>query len=101
MPATNRAGGTLGGISTGQPLEIRLWVKPTPSIGNPQDSVDLATQAPVEVRVDGRFDLNITPRVAVVAEAMTCLVLADALLEAGCIHPTRLEPARVRPGARR
>jgi chorismate synthase len=90
VPATNCAGGLLGGITTGQPLEILLWVKPVPSIPLPQWSVDLKTGTPVEVRVQGRFDLNIAPRVAVVAEAMTSLVLADALLEAGCIHPTRL-----------
>jgi len=93
VPATNRAGGILGGISTGLPLEILLWVKPTPSVGQPQPSVDLETLAPVEVRVKGRFDLNFTPRVAVVAEAMTTLVLADALLDGGFIHPTRLESA--------
>ena len=90
LPETNRAGGVLGGITTGLPLEVTLWVKPTPSIPNPQSSVDLETGMPVELRVRGRFDLNITPRVAVVAEAMACLVLADAMIEAGFIHPTRL-----------
>jgi len=94
VPETNHAGGLLGGITTGQPLEILLWVKPVPSIPLPQRSVDLSTGAPVELSVRGRFDKNIAPRVAVVAEAMAALVLADALLEAGCIHPTRLAPAR-------
>jgi chorismate synthase len=91
VPETNRAGGMLGGMATGLPLEVRLWVKPTPSVGVEQKSVDLATLEPVELKVEGRFDLNITPRVGVVAEAMTCLVLADAMLEAGQIHPTRLD----------
>jgi len=91
---SNRAGGLLGGITTGEPLELTVWVKPTPSVSVAQQSVDLLTGNPVSLEVDGRFDLNITPRVAVVAEAMVCLVLADALLEAGCIHPTRLEPRR-------
>jgi chorismate synthase len=90
VPASNRAGGVLGGLTTGLPLDLRLWVKPTPSVAREQRSVNLATREPVELRVQGRFDLNITPRVAVVAEAMACLVLADALIEAGHLHPTRL-----------
>ncbi|MFQ5844782.1 MAG: chorismate synthase, partial [Planctomycetota bacterium] len=91
VPDSNRAGGLQGGLSTGLPLDVRIWVKPTPSVPRQQRSVDLARHEPVELRVLGRFDLNITPRVAVVAEAMTRLVLADALLEAGHLHPTRLE----------
>jgi chorismate synthase len=90
-PQTNRSGGLLGGITTGEPLEIAVWVKPTPSVAVAQRTVELRSGRPVWLAVDGRFDLNITPRVAVVAEAMVSLVLADALLEAGCIHPTRLE----------
>jgi len=93
-PLSNRAGGMLGGISTGLPLELVVWVKPTPSVSVPQTTVDLRTGAPVSLRVDGRFDLNITPRVAVVAEAMVSLALADAMLQAGCIHPTRLESSQ-------
>jgi len=90
-PVSNRSGGLLGGISTGLPLEFVVWVKPTPSVSVTQSSVDIATGEPVALSVDGRFDKNITPRVAVVAEAMACLVLADAMLCAGCIHPTRLK----------
>jgi chorismate synthase len=91
VPASNRSGGVQGGLTTGLPLDLRLWVKPTPSVPREQRSVNLATGEPVELRVQGRFDLNITPRVAVVAEAMACLVLADELLEAGHLHPTRLQ----------
>lgn len=90
VPASNRSGGVLGGLTTGLPLDLCLWVKPTPSVAREQRTVNLATGEPVELRVQGRFDLNITPRVAVVAKAMMCLVLADALIEAGHLHPTRL-----------
>lgn len=89
-PETNRAGGLMGGLSTGEPLETTVWVKPTPSFPAPQRSVDAERREPVELRVRGRFDLNVTPRVAVVAEAMLALVLADAMIEAGHIHPTRV-----------
>jgi chorismate synthase len=89
-PLTNRAGGTLGGISTGVPIVATLAVKPTPSIPTEQDSVNLATGEPARVSGLGRFDLNFAPRVAVVAEAMFALVLVDALLKSGHLHPTRV-----------
>jgi len=88
-PATNRAGGTLGGISTGLPLEVSLAVKPTPSVRREQDTVDLDTGRPARVSGTGRFDMNFAPRVAVVAESMLALVLVDALLSSGHLHPTR------------
>jgi chorismate synthase len=88
-PATNRAGGTLGGISTGQPLVVRLAVKPTPTVVKEQDTVDLDTGEPARVSGIGRFDMNFAPRVAVIGEAMIAIVLVDALLESGDLHPTR------------
>ncbi len=93
VPASpsNRAGGVAAGISTGDPLRFRFAVKPTPSVTQPQRTVDLVSGAAVEVSVDGHFDANFTPRVAVVAEAMACLVLVDHLLEGGGLHPTRFE----------
>jgi chorismate synthase len=89
-PATNRSGGVLGGISTGGPVEVTLAVKPTPTLRVEQDTVDLETGEPARISGLGRFDMNFAPRVAVVGEAMTLLVLADALLAAGAIPPIRL-----------
>jgi len=76
---SNRQGGILGGISTGQDIVARLAVKPPSSIGRPQATVD-AGGAPVTVTVAGRHDPCICPRVVPVAEAMACLVLIDAWL---------------------
>lgn len=76
---TNHAGGVLGGISTGQPVVARLAVKPTPSIFAAQTTQDLEGRE-VSVRVGGRHDACICPRLAPVAEAMAALVLADAWL---------------------
>lgn len=76
---SNHAGGILGGISTGAPIVVRCAVKPTPSIALPQQSID-ATGRPVEIRVEGRHDPCIAPRLVPVAEAMLGLVLTDALL---------------------
>ncbi len=78
-PASNRAGGVLGGISSGEPLIIRAVVKPTPSIRIEQKSVDRRGR-PVTVSVDGRHDPCIAVRVVPVLEHMVNLVLIDLLL---------------------
>lgn len=89
-PLSNRAGGVLGGISTGLDLSFRFAVKPTPSIAIPQQTVNWKTRLAEEIQIKGRFDKNITPRAAVVAEAMAAIILADQMLLAGFIHPTQL-----------
>ncbi len=77
---TNNAGGVLGGISTGQPIVVRLVIKPTSSIARPQQTIDVhGAERTIEVK--GRHDPCLCPRIAPVAEAMGALVLADALLE--------------------
>jgi len=88
---TNKAGGILGGISTGMPIIARIAVKPTPSITKPQRTVDIASAKDVELKLDGRFDPNICPRIAPVAEAMLAIVLADHMFRAGKIDPNRFE----------
>jgi chorismate synthase len=84
--ASNHAGGILGGISTGQPIVVRLAVKPTSTIALEQDTVDLAGR-PAKVRGRGRHDPCIAPRIVPVAEAMIALVLADAALLQRAIEP--------------
>ncbi|MHC1610935.1 MAG: chorismate synthase [Candidatus Methanospirareceae archaeon] len=79
---TNNAGGILGGISTGEPIICRIAVKPTPSISKPQRSVDVEKMEDVEIRIKGRHDPCICPRIVPVAEAMVALVLVDHLLTA-------------------
>jgi chorismate synthase len=77
---TNRAGGLEGGITTGQPLVLRVAMKPISTTLNPLQSVDLATgqASPTDYE---RSDFCAVPRAGVVGEAMACLVLADALIE--------------------
>jgi len=78
-PQKNDAGGTLGGISTGAPVVLRLAVKPTSSISKRQQTIDRDGR-PRELSVEGRHDPCIAPRVVPVAEAMCALVVYDAWL---------------------
>ena len=83
VTATNHCGGILGGISTGMPLDLRVAVKPTPSIALPQRSVDLKTMTPTILQITGRHDPCIVPRAVPCVEAAAALVLCDALLSNG------------------
>jgi len=77
---SNHAGGILGGITTGQPIVIRLAVKPPASIAIPQTTINLDGETQ-SIKVEGRHDPCLCPRICPVAEAMTALVLADAWME--------------------
>ncbi|HII00277.1 TPA: chorismate synthase [Methanosarcinaceae archaeon] len=87
---SNNAGGTLGGISTGLDIVCRAAVKPTPSIGKPQQTVDLETGDDKEIVIKGRHDPTIPPRMVPVGEAMVALVLADHMLRSGFINARTL-----------
>ncbi len=76
---TNHAGGILGGISTGQDIVLRVAVKPPSSIAQEQETVNTNLEA-VKIRVKGRHDPCICPRVVPVVEAMMAITLVDALL---------------------
>ena len=77
---TNNAGGVLGGISTGQDLEVSIAIKPTSSIITPRDSIDVSGQ-PVEVVTKGRHDPCVGIRATPIAEAMLALVVMEHALQ--------------------
>ena len=76
---SNHAGGTLGGISSGQDLRVSIAIKPTSSIVIPGRTIDVAGN-PVEVVTTGRHDPCVGIRAVPIAEAMLALVLMDHLL---------------------
>ena len=78
--ATNRAGGTEGGMSTGEPLVVRAAMKPISTLMSPLATVDLASGAVVQAQSE-RSDVTAVPAMGVIAEAMTALVLAQAVME--------------------
>jgi chorismate synthase len=85
ITTTNHAGGILGGISTGMPLVVRVAVKPTPSIGIVQKTVDIRKMENTTIKVGGRHDACIVPRAVPVVEAMMAITLCDFALIAGLI----------------
>src|SRR5881394_3850266 len=78
--ATNRAGGTEGGMTTGEPLVARVAMKPISTLMSPLRTVDLKTGGPAQAQSE-RSDVTAVPAMGVIAEAMVSLVLAQALLE--------------------
>jgi chorismate synthase len=76
---SNWAGGILGGISNGDEIILRAAVKPVPSIGQQQDTVDREGR-PAKLKLTGRFDISPLPRIVPVLEAMVRIVLADHYL---------------------
>jgi chorismate synthase len=78
--ASNNAGGVLGGISTGQDLEVSIVVKPTSSILTPRDTIDVNGE-PTQVVTKGRHDPCVGIRATPIAEAMLALVVMDLALE--------------------
>ncbi len=77
---TNRAGGIEGGMSTGEAVRLRAAMKPISTVPRALATVDVATGEPAKA-INQRSDVTAVPAAGVVAEAMTALVLADALLE--------------------
>ena len=77
---TNRAGGLLGGISTGEEIRIRIAVKPTPTIMLEQDTVNVESLENVKKHFKSRSDPSLCPRIYPVCEAMVRLAILDAAL---------------------
>ena len=78
--SSNRSGGFEGGMTTGEPLVVRGFMKPLSTLRSPLRSVDIRTKKPVVATVE-RTDVTTVPAAGVVAEAMIAFELARAMLE--------------------
>jgi chorismate synthase len=95
---TNRSGGMEGGMTTGEPLVVRVAMKPLSTLRAPLASVDIVTKERVDAAVV-RSDVTAVPAAGVIGEAMAAIVLADALLEK--FGGDSLDQMRVAYGAHR
>jgi len=77
---TNRAGGLTGGVTNGEPIDLRVAIKPISTMKKPLSSVDLNTHEKVEAHYE-RSDVCVVPAAGVIGEAVVALTLADAFME--------------------
>jgi chorismate synthase len=77
---TNNAGGMEGGISNGQPIVVRVGMKPIATLYSPKNSVDIQTKEPFEATVE-RSDICTVPAAGVVGEAVIAFEMANAMVE--------------------
>ena len=82
---TDNMGGILGGLSNGMPIFIRVAVKPTPSIGAKQKTVNLSTMEDSTISVKGRHDPCVVPKAVPAVEASVAVTLADHMIRGGFI----------------
>lgn len=86
---SNNCGGITGGVTNGEDILMRLAFKPVPSISLPQRSVDLSTGRNSTLRLRGRFDACVIPRILPAVRSLASLAILDMLLDA---RPARAEP---------
>lgn len=77
--STNNNGGILGGLTTGMPVIFSVIVKPTPSISLPQKSINMKTMTEEIIKIEGRHDACIVPRILPVIEAVTAITILDLI----------------------
>lgn len=78
---TNHNGGVNGGISNGMPLQFKTVIKPTPSIGQKQKTINFLTNEETDIETMGRHDPAIIHRARVVVDSMVALTLVDCMMD--------------------
>jgi chorismate synthase len=87
---TDNMGGILGGLSNGMPIIVRVAIKPTPSVGKQQKTVNMSTMEDANVTVKGRHDPCVVPKAVPAVESAVAITLVDHLIRSGLI-PKLLE----------
>jgi len=82
---SDNAGGVLGGVSNGMPIMMQVAIKPTPSIGKEQKTVNLAKMADARLNIKGRHDPCVVPKAVPAVESAVAVTLADHMIRAGFI----------------
>lgn len=77
---TNHHGGILGGISSGMPITLQVALKPTPSIAQKQQTVNVQTNQNAELEIVGRHDACIVPRAVPCVESVLALAILDQMI---------------------
>ena len=77
---TNHAGGIVGGLSNGNPLEFQVAFRPPASIQKKQETIDLRTGERVSLEIEGRHDVCFVQRCPVIVESVALIVLYDLCL---------------------
>jgi chorismate synthase len=80
MHLTNRAGGVTGGMTNGEPIDVRVALKPISTMKKPMRSIDLNTKEKTDAHYE-RSDVCVVPAAGVIGEAVVALAVADAALE--------------------
>ena len=83
--STDNTGGILGGISNGMPIMMHVAIKPTPSIGKEQKTVNLSTMKDATLSIKGRHDPCVVPKAVPAVESAVAITLADHMIRAGFI----------------
>jgi len=83
--STDNMGGVLGGLSNGMPIMMRAAIKPTPSIGKEQKTVNLSIMEDASLSIKGRHDPCVVPKAVPAVESAVAVTLADHMIRAGFI----------------
>jgi chorismate synthase len=82
---SDNLGGISGGLSNGMPIIIHIAIKPTPSVGKEQKTVDLSTMKEARLKIKGRHDPCVVPKAVPAVESAVAITLADHMIRAGFI----------------